>query len=134
MSKEPSKPELPELFSDEEFEAVLEERKSREVGLSDHQDVRGVRQVARQSDGRPESTIEQRFPHIAQKLAALWPSEACSLYLKNLVVTDRDMRAGFPEEVIEDLIMLYEINEFRLRQEPSRGKGPAAWHLQHRQR
>ena len=127
MSKEPSKPELPRIFSDEEFNAVLEERKAHEQVLHDHHDVRGVREVARQSDGRPESTIEQRFPHIAQKLGALWPSEACALYLRNLVVMDRDTREGFPEEVIEDLIMLYEINEVRMRQGPAHSTRGANW-------
>ena len=134
MSKEPSKPELPQIFSDEEFNSSLEKRKAHEHTLQDH-DVRGARKVVRESDGRPDSTIEQRFPHIAQKLAALWPSEACALYIRSLVVMDRDTREGFPEEVLEDLMMLYQINEVRKRQDPTRTSTRGdAWVWPHRRR
>jgi hypothetical protein len=122
---DPSHPELPRIFSDEEIDVLLNERRGPGAAIFDGHDTRGVRRVHVPSDGRPESTLEQRFPHIAQKLAALWPSEACALYLSSLVVMDRDGRAGFPLEIVEDLIMLHHINDMRLRQEPPRFRTPS---------
>ncbi len=93
--------ELPKLFSDEEFNAQLQL----------HERFRGHTQLGRQpSDGRPESALEQRFPHIAEKLTAMWWSEVCARFISNLIICDRPNRQGFPCDVLEDLIMLSEIN------------------------
>jgi hypothetical protein len=91
--------ELPKLFSDEEFDAQLELRELSSTQLR-----------RRPSDGLPESTLEQRFPHIVQRLTAIWWSDVCSVYLNNLMISDRPDRQGFPYDVLEDLIMLSEIN------------------------
>jgi hypothetical protein len=86
-------------------------------------------QGSRLTDGLPESTIEQKFPHIAKKLTLAWRSEACAAYLSSLTVADRPDRQGFPAEVMEDLMMLYEINEMLM--EKSRlgpeAASPPAW-------
>lgn len=68
------------------------------------------------TDGLPQSTIEQRFPHIAKKLTALWQTEACAVFLSGLTVSDRPDRQGFPLEVMDDLMMLYEINDMLINQ------------------
>ena len=60
--------------------------------------------------------MEQRFPHIAKKLPALWRSEACAVYLSGLTIADRPGRQGFPADVMEDLVMLHEINEILMRE------------------
>jgi hypothetical protein len=115
VARDKSAPELPSLLTDEQFDALLKQRQQSELLAHDRQDIRGVRMVAPQSDGRPECTIEQQFPHMAQKLTLLWPSEACQVYLRNLLIMDRETREGFPPEVVEDLLMLFAINEARLR-------------------
>ena len=107
--------ELPKIFSDEEIDQALQKRGERPRGDHERWDNAGTRTPARPSDGMPESWIEQQFPHIADKLQVVWPSEACALYISNLVVNRRDVRSGFPPEVLEDLLMLHEINDMLLR-------------------
>jgi hypothetical protein len=106
--------ELPKLFSDDEFERLLKARQKAPLE-HDRLDNPGVRPLDQMSDGLPESSIEQQFPHVAQKLIVLWPSEACALYINDLIVNRRDARQGFPKDVIEDLLMLHSINDMRLR-------------------
>ena len=114
--------ELPNLFSDEEFneQRLIYERRElahrrtkegRELARSMEERRVSPTPGRRRTDGLAESTIEQKFPHIAKKLTALWPSEACALYLSSLFISDRPNRQGFPTDVMEDLLMLNEINE-----------------------
>ena len=127
--------ELPKLFSDEEFSQERERRERRESedrrAAERRSEDRRVSPMGgrRRSDGHAESTIEQRFPHIAKKLVVAWPSDACTAYILSLSVADRAGRQGFPAEVMEDLMMLHEINEMligrsALVQEPAL---PPAW-------
>lgn len=113
---------LPQILSDEEFAALLKQREQFDHSMHDGWDNAGVRPQKKPTDGLPESTIEQQFPHIARQLCAVWPSEACALLINNLVVNTRDLRQGFPEEVIEDLLMLAAINELLVRKT---GSAPA---------
>ena len=122
--------ELPKLFSDEEFneQRLLRERRELADRRTEERRVAPV-PARRRTDGLPESTIEQRFPHIARKLTELWRSEACTAYLSGLTVADRPGRQGFPLEVMENLMMLYEINDM-LMAKPGPGqaaKSPDAW-------
>ena len=108
--------DLPKIISDEEFAALLKQREQPDRPEHDRVDNAGIRAPRKATDGLPESTVEQKFPRIAEKLTVVWPSEACSAYINNLVVnSDRDCRDGFPVEVVEDLMMLYEINEMLMR-------------------
>ena len=106
--------DLPTLFSDEEFANVHQQLHTCESSSNELEKAH-VHQHA-PGDGLPESTIEQRFPHIARQLVAMWGSEACAMLISRLVVSDRLDRKGFPREVIDDLMMLYELND--------RGVGP----------
>jgi hypothetical protein len=124
-------PDLPQLFSDDEFDQAQKERDKLGRAENDRWDNAGVRPAHKPTDGLPECTIEQRFPRIAQKLTMIWPSEACASYIKDLIVNiDRDTRQGFPVEVIEDFLMLAEINEMLLRKAipgapvPPKSSGP----------
>jgi len=114
--------ELPQILSDEEFAALLKQREQFDRPEHERWNNAGPRSQPVTTDGKPESSLEQQFPHIAQKLTSVWPSEACALYLKELVVTERNTRQGFPADVVEDLLMLYAINEILLRR---RGPAPA---------
>ena len=114
--------EFPDILPDDEFERRLQERRKAERALSTGQagwDHSERVPPHHPSDGLPESTIEQRFPQIAKKLILVWPSEACAAYLNNLIVTKRP-REGFPPEVLDDLLMLYSMNDMLLRSMQSR--------------
>jgi hypothetical protein len=104
--------ELPKLMSDEEFAVLVKQRKQFDRAEHERWNNAGeARSKAAPTDGKPESTLEQHFPRVAQKLTAVWRSEACASYLKDLMVTERNTRQGFPPDVVEDLLMLYLINE-----------------------
>lgn len=108
---------LPKLFSDEEFNEQRLVRERRELADRRVQDRRAQPMPPPgNTDGLPQSTIEQRFPHIVKKLTALWLTEACAEYLSGLTVADRPGRQGFPLDVMEDLMMLYEINDMLINQ------------------
>src|SRR4051812_47051725 len=110
--------DLPEILSDEEFARMLDARTMAARAIRTDQQRWDNSQLIpppRPSDGRPESTIEQSFPRIAEKLVLVWPSEACAIYLTDLIVTKRETRQGFPPEVLEDLLMLHSMNDMLLR-------------------
>ena len=116
--------EFPAIFSDDEFEALHFQRAQIDRRNRDAADITDAQQANAPGDGRPESTIEQRFTHVAKMLVAMWPSEAFALYVKRLVVADRETRAGFPRDVIEDLLMLDAVNDMLIRKIASRQAGP----------
>ena len=103
--------ELPKIFSDEEFDLAFKAREKGPRSEQERWDNAGIRPAPQASDGLPESHIEQQFPHIAEKLTVVWPSEACALYISDLVANRRESRQGFPQEVLDDLLMLHEIND-----------------------
>lgn len=112
------------MLSDEEFEAARKQREQVARARLNSTDVTDTQRPLTPNDGRPESTLEQRFPHVAKMLVAMWPSEALALYVKRMVVADRETRAGFPKDVLDDLLMLDEINEMLLPKVASRQAGP----------
>jgi hypothetical protein len=116
--------EFPAILSDEEFEAVRKQRERIVRSRLNSTDITDTQRPPAPTDGRPESTIEQRFPHVAKMLVAMWPSEALALYVKRMMVADRETRAGFPRDVIEDLLLLDELNDMLLRKIASREPGP----------
>ena len=47
------------------------------------------------------------FPHIMEKLDAVWPSELARVYLESLMTDNRDgERAGFSQSVIDEILLL----------------------------
>lgn len=121
--------ELPKLFSDEEFNEQRQLRERRELADRRTAERRVAPMGRRLTDGLPESTIEQKFPHIAKKLTLVWRSEGCAAYIASLSVADRPGRQGFPAEVMEDLMMLHEINDMLI-DKPGLGQvaaAPPAW-------
>lgn len=115
---------FPAILSDEEFDALRERREQVVRSEFDSTDTTDLPPPSTSSDSRPESTIEQRFAHVAKMLVAMWPSEAIALYIQRIVVADRETRAGFPADVIEDMLMLDAINDMLLRKGASRQAGP----------
>ena len=115
--------EFPAILSDEEFEAARVKREQVVRARLNSTDITDTHRPLTPNDGRPESTIEQRFPHVAKMLVAMWPSAAFALYVKRMVVADRETRAGFPRDVIEDLMMLDSLNDMLLGKVASRQVG-----------
>lgn len=50
--------------------------------------------------------IEQRYPHILEKLVQFWGRAEADAYLNGLMVADRADRKGFPDEVASELFKL----------------------------
>ncbi len=50
--------------------------------------------------------LEYHFPHILEKIMALWDSSEFDAYLADLMTTSRINRQGFPQEVASDIIYL----------------------------
>jgi hypothetical protein len=62
------------------------------------------RWLARLPETVRPSQLPQRFPRIANRLAALWRSPTrCEPYLESLLIIDRPNRQGFPAEVTLEL-------------------------------
>jgi hypothetical protein len=56
-------------------------------------------------------TLEE-FPHICEKLSALWPEESAIIYLRNLIKDNRNgERAGFGKAITEEILLLIAILE-----------------------
>ena len=50
--------------------------------------------------------LEKSFPHILEKIQALWGYPEMDYYFVRLTIDDRGDRQGFPAEVWDDLQML----------------------------
>jgi hypothetical protein len=60
-------------------------------------------------DGFPWQMAD-RFPAILEKIVAVWENPVeTRAYLQQLMVTRRELRQGFPEEVYKEIFSLYEL-------------------------
>jgi len=50
--------------------------------------------------------LEKQYPRILQKIMLLWDSPAMSDYFSELMVPDRQSRAGFPPEIASEIVRL----------------------------
>jgi hypothetical protein len=56
----------------------------------------------------------EEFPHIMDKLDAVWPSDLAKVYLESLIADNRDGdRAGFSQAVLDDILMLIALLDTR---------------------
>lgn len=57
----------------------------------------------------------ENYPHIAARIAALWPTAECLAYLENLLADNRGgARSGFPQAVAEEFLLLEGMLRFEL--------------------
>jgi hypothetical protein len=56
------------------------------------------------------SQLEKRFPHILERLAAVWGHPEAETYLNSLLMTDRADRVEFPGDVASELFRLMMIH------------------------
>ncbi len=55
--------------------------------------------------------LEKGFPHVLQKIQALWGYPEMNLYFSRLIIDDRGDREGFPAEVWDDLHTLMQLHQ-----------------------
>jgi hypothetical protein len=54
-----------------------------------------------------EKTLQNKYPHIYNKLILLWSTEECRTYICDILKDTRgDTRVGFPFDVAEELIAI----------------------------
>lgn len=73
--------------------------------------------------------LEQKYPHILEKIASLTSPVEIEKFFENLMLTQRTGRQGFPVEVFDELMVL--INVFRklhlLREPPKQDGDVWSW-------
>jgi hypothetical protein len=74
------------------------------------QSIRASARRAARTD-RFVSPLERDFPHILEKIQALWGYPEMNLYFSQLAIDDRGDREGFPAEVWDDLHMLMQLHQ-----------------------
>lgn len=55
--------------------------------------------------------LEKNFPHILEKIQALWGYPELNAYFLRLTIDDRGDRDGFPTEVWDDLQILMRLHQ-----------------------
>lgn len=79
-----------------------------------HQDLHSVPSQTAGELVDPEqfSVLEVLFPHVVQRLLRCWGNtEAFAVVHHDLVIDDRGGRAGWPEEVWDDLVLLQQVHD-----------------------
>ncbi len=56
------------------------------------------------------SALERSYPRICEGIIRLWHKKEAQSYLDSLIVEERYDRQGFPQEVIEELMFLSDLN------------------------
>ncbi len=56
------------------------------------------------------SELEKQYPHIAKQLCAYWGDDIFENYANKLIIDERGDRQGFPREVIEEVLFLYQLH------------------------
>ena len=60
----------------------------------------------------PDASPLEAYPHIRQRLSALWSSHELDVYLTELITDTRGgQRQGFPNDALLDLMFLIELNK-----------------------
>ena len=58
--------------------------------------------------------LEKQFPRVVDKILLMWGAKEFAEFLATLMLDNRGDRQGFPFEVIEELMFLQEIHDYRL--------------------
>lgn len=53
------------------------------------------------------SALEKQFPRIAEEFVRRWHTPTFEPYCYKLIVDERGTRKGFPNEVFEEILLLY---------------------------
>jgi tankyrase len=61
-------------------------------------------------DGYP-SALQQKYPHVINKLIALWNNPKIDSYFTSLLIDTRGGRKGFDDDAFKDIHRLYKFHE-----------------------
>ncbi len=53
--------------------------------------------------------LDKQFPRVMEKIVKLWGSDEMQPYFEELLLTERQGRAGFPNEVAQELFHLFAV-------------------------
>ena len=65
-------------------------------------------------DRKYVSALEKGFPRVVDKILLMWGAKEFPEFLSTLIIDTRGGRQGFPFEVIQELMFLQEIHDYRL--------------------
>ena len=65
-------------------------------------------------DRKYVSALEKGFPRVVDKILLMWGAKEFPEFLSTLMIDTRGGRQGFPFEVIQELMFLQEIHDYRL--------------------
>ncbi len=60
------------------------------------------------------TVVGQEYPHIEERLRAIWGTPECCAYLHTLALSDRLNRAGFPPHIFRHLMELQTLHPVQL--------------------
>ena len=60
------------------------------------------------------SALEKQFPRIVEKITLMWGAKEFPDFLSTLMIDRRGDRQGFPFDVLEEMMFLTEIHDYRL--------------------
>jgi len=64
-----------------------------------------LQHLGKHADAYP-SQLEQRFPHVLERITVLWGSRQMDDYFLSLLVSDRQNRQGFPADVAKEIFQV----------------------------
>lgn len=71
---------------------------------------RALLELLSENEERFPTKTAERYPHVIEKLVLLWPNPpAMRGYLQQLLLTRREQRAGFPQEIYLEIVALNEL-------------------------
>lgn len=65
-------------------------------------------------DDHTITPLEKKFPHVLEKIQAMWGYPEMNLYFSRLTIDDRGNRDGFPADVWNDLHTLMKLHDLIL--------------------
>jgi ankyrin repeat protein len=69
--------------------------------------------------------LESKYPRVFERIMLMWGTSELGPYFNGLFVDDRGGRAGFPAEVMHDILMLSRLHErLQIAQKPARKEDP----------
>jgi hypothetical protein len=68
--------------------------------------------------------LEAQFPHVLEAIVSQWGTHGMNAYFKELLVTERSNRQGFPPEAAAEILRLFSLHNSLGLGEPA-ASGPA---------
>jgi uncharacterized protein len=86
-------------------------------------------QVLKGMEDKYPSQLERLFPHVLNRIAALWDEPEVDAYFEELMVDNRGGRKGFPPAVVQEIFFLSNLHDARTGRKREDETG--IWELEH---